>query len=126
MKRLRYYAGSFLLGAGCVLSSGCVTAHTESHCYGADRQAMSRRGMITTRDIQQADFVRSALPEIFGACSRSVIVKPQSRYVQVELFKDIGKREAEDYGKKIEEFRARHPDVYPMKLIVTILPEEGA
>ncbi len=87
---------------------------------------MSQRGFVTIRDIRHANYVQSQLSEIMGPDKRSMFVNPRSRYVEIEIFSDMKREEADAYGKKIEEFRAKHPEVYPIKLIVSVLPDEPA
>jgi hypothetical protein len=36
----------------------------------------------------------------------------------------MNQREADAYGKKVEAYRAQHPEVCPIQLVVTILPDE--
>lgn len=115
-----------LLGILCLFGVGCVTARTVSMCYGADGHSMARGGLVTRQDIQYADYVRKNLPEMMGSDKRYMVVKPRSRYVEVEIFGDMKQSEADVYGKKVEEYRAKHPEVCPIKLILTVLPDGPA
>ena len=124
MNKLKLYVDVMLAGMLCLFGMGCVTARTVSMCYGADRASMTRGGFVSQRDIHYADYVRQNLQEIMGQDKRYMSVAPGSRYVEIAISGDMNQREADAYGKKVEAYRAKHPEVCPIKLVVTILPDE--